>query len=60
MGLAGDDDFRLKVSANGSSWLDAIHVNRTTGAVSLPNTPSGGGGGTHQWGKSLAQNLIMP
>jgi hypothetical protein len=40
MGLAGDDDFRLKVSADGSAWNDAIVVNRTTGAVSLPNTGS--------------------
>jgi hypothetical protein len=38
MGLAGDDDFRLKVSADGSLWRDAILVNRTTGAVTLPNT----------------------
>jgi hypothetical protein len=38
MGLAGDDDFRLKVSADGALWRDAILVNRTTGAVTLPNT----------------------
>jgi hypothetical protein len=38
MGLAGDDDFRIKVSADGSTWRDAILVNRTTGAVALPNT----------------------
>ena len=44
MGLAGDDDFRIKVSANGSTWLDAIAVNRTTGAVSLPNTATASGG----------------
>jgi hypothetical protein len=41
MGLAGDDDFHVKVSADGSSWLEAIQINRTTGAVSLPNTPPG-------------------
>jgi hypothetical protein len=40
MGLAGDDDFRVKVSANGSVWNDAIVVDRTTGAISLPNTGS--------------------
>ena len=40
LGLAGDNDFRLKVSANGSAWNDAIVVDRTTGAVSLPNTGS--------------------
>jgi hypothetical protein len=41
MGLAGDDDFRVKVSANGSSWTDAISVNRTSGIVTLtPNSIS--------------------
>lgn len=40
MGLAGDDDFRIKVSADGAGWKDAIVVERATGRVSLPNTPS--------------------
>ena len=40
MGLAGSDDFRVKVSADGAVWADAIVVNRATGAVSLPNTGS--------------------
>lgn len=48
MGLAGDDDFRIKVSANGTSWVDALSINRTTGAVSLPNTASSGGGAIRQ------------
>jgi len=39
MGLAGDDDFRLKVSADGTLWRDAILIDRATGVVSLPNTP---------------------
>ena len=39
MGLAGDDDFRLKVSADGSVWREAIVIDRATGAVSLPATP---------------------
>lgn len=38
MGLTGNDDFRLKVSADGSTWKDAIVVNRTSGSVSLPLT----------------------
>lgn len=38
MGLAGDDDFHVKVSADGSIWREAIRVDRTSGAVSLPNT----------------------
>lgn len=32
-GLIGDDDFRLKVSADGSSWHDAFQVDRSTGKV---------------------------
>jgi hypothetical protein len=38
MGLAGSDDFEIKVSADGSSWKSAL---KTTagGAVLLPNRP---------------------
>jgi hypothetical protein len=42
MGLAGDDDFRIKVSSNGTTWQDAIVIARATGAVSLPNSPAAG------------------
>lgn len=38
-GTAGDDDFHIKVSANGSDWREALVIDRTSGAVSLPNTP---------------------
>lgn len=38
LGLAGDDDFRIKVSADGAAWTDALAVNRTTGSVALPAT----------------------
>lgn len=37
-GLAGDDRFRLKVSADGASWTEALSVDPATGAVSLPHT----------------------
>ena len=30
VGLTGDDDFHFKVSADGSSWLDAITIDRAT------------------------------
>ncbi|MCB1452950.1 MAG: DUF2793 domain-containing protein, partial [Rhizobiaceae bacterium] len=40
LGLAGDDDFRVKVSPDGVNWHDAIHVDRATGTVTLPNTAS--------------------
>jgi len=36
LGLAGDDDFHLKVSLDGAAWTEALVVNRATGAVSLP------------------------
>jgi len=32
-GLTGDDDFHLKVSADGAVWRDAMTVSRTTGAA---------------------------
>lgn len=36
-GLTGDDDFRVKVSADGANWRDGIVVDRHTGAVSFPS-----------------------
>jgi len=41
MGTTGSDDYAFKVSPNGSTWYDAIQINRTNGAVSFPNTPIG-------------------
>lgn len=38
IGLTGDDDFHFKVSADGSTWKEAIVIDRTTGAVELPFT----------------------
>lgn len=38
-GLAGEDDFTVKVSADGSAFTDAIRIDRTNGRVELPNTP---------------------
>jgi len=42
IGLAGDDDLHLKVSADGSAWAEAMVVDRGTGAVALPATPWAG------------------
>lgn len=39
-GLAGSDDLALKVSADGASWTTALTVDRATGAVALPQTPT--------------------
>lgn len=38
MGLAGDDHWRLKVSADGSTWIDALTVNASTGAATVAAT----------------------
>jgi len=46
LGLAGDDDFHVKVSADGTTWKEAILIDRSTGSVSFPNTAPSGGGGT--------------
>jgi Protein of unknown function (DUF2793) len=40
-GLTGDDDFHLKVSGNGSSWNEAIKVDKTTALVTLTNNSIG-------------------
>jgi len=36
IGLAGDDQFRIKVSPDGTNWTEALVVDRTSGLVSLP------------------------
>jgi Protein of unknown function (DUF2793) len=38
LGLVGDDDFRIKVSDNGSTWREAIAISRATGEVVMPST----------------------
>ena len=39
MGLTGDDDFHFKVSPDGSSWVEAFRINRSTGAATMPAAP---------------------
>lgn len=34
-GLTGDDDFHIKVSPDGSSWTEALVINRSSGTVTL-------------------------
>lgn len=36
LGLAGDDDLRVKVSADGSTWFEALTIARGSGLVGLP------------------------
>ena len=35
IGLTGDDDVRVKVSADGATWTDALRIDRTTGRTTL-------------------------
>jgi Protein of unknown function (DUF2793) len=41
VGLTGDDDFHFKVSPDGSSWLEAIVIDKSTGVVSFPQGDGG-------------------
>ncbi|MEQ1648135.1 MAG: DUF2793 domain-containing protein [Hyphomicrobiaceae bacterium] len=40
LGLTGDNDFHIKVTADGSTWRDALIIDRNTGTVELPWTSS--------------------
>lgn len=44
MGTTGDDNFHFKVSPDGTTWKEALVVDRTTGACSFPFTTFGGVG----------------
>ena len=39
IGLCGDDNFHFKVSPDGSSWTDALAIDRTTGALTAGGAP---------------------
>ena len=40
-GLTGDDDFHVKVSADGSSWIDAMMIDKDTGNIGIgTSTPA--------------------
>lgn len=45
LGLCGDDRLRIKVSADGATWRDAVLVDAGTGAVSFPGGIAAGGSG---------------
>ncbi len=40
IGLAGDDNWRVKVSGDGSAWNEALVVDRATGAVGIGAAPA--------------------
>lgn len=51
IGLAGDDDLHVKVSADGTTWTQALTIDRATGLVALPASP---------WARETAgQNLLV-
>ncbi|MBX9908974.1 MAG: DUF2793 domain-containing protein [Beijerinckiaceae bacterium] len=51
IGLTGDDDLHMKVSADGAAWTQALTIDRTTGVVALPASP---------WARETArQNLLI-
>lgn len=37
-GLAGDDDWHVKVSPDGTNWFEALVADRSTGRITFPNT----------------------
>lgn len=37
IGLTGDDDLHVKVSADGTSWRDAMRIDRASGRVEFPS-----------------------
>jgi len=39
-GLTGDDHYRVKVSADGASWKDAIDIDPASAAVAFPSGPA--------------------
>lgn len=45
MGLTGDDDYHFKVSSDGTTWHEAILIDKDTGEVTFPNSTIGGGSG---------------
>lgn len=45
-GLIGDDQFAIKVSADGTNWKQALVIDPASGVVSLPFGLAGAGGGT--------------
>lgn len=44
VGLAGSDDFAIKVSADGANWLTAMLVDRASGEVGFPRLVNAGPG----------------
>jgi hypothetical protein len=50
IGLTGDDDLHMKVSADGAAWTQALTIDRTTGLVALPASP---------WARETARRNLL-
>ncbi len=44
LGLAGDDNVHVKVSADGTTWHESLMIDRATGVVSFPSGANGAQG----------------
>ena len=53
-GLIGDDQYRIKVSPDGSTWFDSVVAEATSGAVRFPSGIASLGGGSFAF-----RNLIV-
>jgi hypothetical protein len=59
IGLAGSDDLKFKVSADGNVWKDALVINRLTGAVRMPATVPPKIGGVVSASASIAAGQLV-
>ncbi|MGF7160243.1 hypothetical protein FHS85_001866 [Rhodoligotrophos appendicifer] len=59
LGLTGDDDLHLKVSSDGSSWHDALSVDRGSGALAIASGFTGAHALSRQWPALAAGTLAI-
>ena len=57
IGLAGDDSLHIKISANGTTWKEAVVVDAASGVVSFPSGANGLQGATGPAGAAGATGL---
>jgi hypothetical protein len=53
MGTAGDDDFHIKVSPDGSAWHEALVIDKDTGAIEAPVSLSVGASAALSWNERV-------
>ncbi|MCB1328258.1 MAG: hypothetical protein KDK28_01805, partial [Maritimibacter sp.] len=57
-GLTGDDDFSVKLSADGSTWVEALRLAPGDEVYSTSNPPPGGGSGVAESGSNANGEYI--